>query len=64
MGASDTHLLKFDMMPKLAERRNGDVFPAHQSPCAVSAVEFLCKLLNFCGRGPLQPFCSKFGLQF
>ena len=63
MGASATHLLKFDTMQKLAERMNGDVFPAHQSHCAVSAVEILCKLLNFCGCGPLQPFCSNFGLQ-
>ena len=47
MGASATHLLKFDTMQKLAERMNDDMFPAHQSHCAVSAVEIPCKLLDF-----------------
>ena len=60
MGASATHLSKFDKMQKLAERISGRVFPTLQSRRAASAIGLLCKLLDFCGRGPLQLFCPNF----
>jgi len=60
MGASATHLSKLDRVQKLAERLCGCVFPPLQSHRAASAIELLCKLLNFHGRGPLQLFCPAF----
>ena len=60
LGASATHLSKFDKVQKLAERISGRVFPTLQSRCAASAIRLLCKLLDFRGRGLLQLFCPNF----
>ena len=57
MGASATHLSKFDKVQTLAERISGRMFPMLQSRHAASAIGLLCKLLDFLGRGPLQLFC-------
>ena len=60
MGASATHLSKFDKVQTLAERISGRVFPTLQSRRAASAIRLLCKLLHFRGRGSLQLFCPNF----
>ena len=60
MGASATHLSKFDKVQKPAERVSGRVFPTLQSRRAASAIRLLCKLLDFRDRGPLQLFCPNF----
>ena len=50
MGASATHLSKFDKVQKLTERMSGGVFPALQPRRAASAIGLLCKLLDLHGR--------------
>jgi len=58
MGAAATHLSNFDKVQILAERLSGCVFPALWSRRAASTIGLVCKLLDFCGRGPLQFFLS------
>ena len=57
MGASATHLSKFDSIQKMAERFSGCKFPSLHSCHEASVVGLHCKLLDSRGQGPLQHFC-------
>ena len=57
MGASATNLSKFDIVQKSAERLSGCVFPALQFYHAISTIELLCSLLDFCRHRLLHFFC-------